>query len=140
MQPASQRASQPPRQPASRQRNAVRWWVLLAMLRTVCALSMLLPGEALNNDLHTYNRYGVQLNRKVPLWGGFTGKGDFAFRLWSENLKLDSDIWAHHIGDAVKRAASGRNIWHDNEKFLKQPKVYARHGLTMRCFPPASGA
>ena len=96
-------------------------------------------GEALNNDLHTYNRYGVQLNRKVPLWGGFTGKGDFAFRLWSENLKLDSDIWAHHIGDAVKRAASGRNIWHDNEKLLKQPRVYARHGLTMQCFPPANG-
>ena len=96
-------------------------------------------GEALSNDLHTYNRYGVQLGRKVPLWGGFTGQGNFTFRLWSVNPKLDMDIWARHIGDAVKQAASGRNIWHDNEKFLKQPKVYAKHGLTMRCFPPASG-
>ena len=96
-------------------------------------------GEALSNDLHTYNRYGIQLGRKVPLWGGFTGQGDFTFRLWSENPKLNSETWARHIGEAVKQAASGRNIWHDNEKFLKQPRVYARHGLTMRCFPPSSG-
>ena len=30
-------------------------------------------------------------------------------------------------------------MWHDNEKFLKQPTVYARHGLTMKCFPSNSG-
>ena len=45
--------------------------------------------------------------------------------------------WAHRAG--VKRAAPGRTIWHDNEKFLKQPQVYASHGLTMKCFPPNSG-
>ena len=30
-------------------------------------------------------------------------------------------------------------MWHDNEKFLKQPSVYAQHGLVMKCFPPNSG-
>ena len=30
-------------------------------------------GEALDNDLHTYNRYGVQLGDKVPLWGWIHG-------------------------------------------------------------------
>ena len=39
----------------------------------------------------------------------------------------------------MKRAADGRYIWHDNEGFLKQPKVYTTHKLTMKCFPPNSG-
>ena len=30
-------------------------------------------GERLNNDMHTFNRYGIQLCTKVPLWGGFAG-------------------------------------------------------------------
>ena len=96
-------------------------------------------GEALDNSLHTYNRYGVQLGHKVPFWGGFTGCGVFTLRLWTERSKLDKETWASHIGTSVKRAASGRTIWHDNEGFLKQPKVYRKHQLTMKCFPPNSG-
>ena len=75
----------------------------------------------------------------MPFWGGFTGDGKFTFKLWTERPKLDKTIWAGHIASGVKRAASGRAVWHDNEKFLKQPKVYSQHGLTMRCFPPNSG-
>ena len=65
-------------------------------------------GEALDNSLHTHNRYGTQLGDKVPLWGGFTGGGEFSFKLWSERPKLDKGTWAGHIGTTVKRAASGR--------------------------------
>ena len=96
-------------------------------------------GEALDNSLHTYNRYGVQLGEKVPLWGGFTGDGLFSFKLWTDKPKLSKEIWAQHIGTSVKRAASGRLVWHDNEMFLKQPDVYTTHGLSMKCFPPNSG-
>ena len=96
-------------------------------------------GEVLDNDLHTHNRYGVQLGDKVPLWGGFNGRGQFSLKLWTDKPKLDKTLWAGHIGRGVKRAASGRCIWHDNEKFLKQPSVYSQHGLAMRCFPPNSG-
>ena len=31
-------------------------------------------GEDLDNSLHTFNRYGVQLGHKVPFWGGITGE------------------------------------------------------------------
>ena len=96
-------------------------------------------GESLDNELHTYNRYGVQLGDKVPLWGGFTGSGLFTLKLWTPKPKLDTPTWPHHIGKSVKRAASGRYVWHDNEAFLKQPSVYADNGLTMKCFPPSSG-
>ena len=96
-------------------------------------------GEALDNDLHTHNRYGVQLGLKVPLWGGFNGAGQFTYKFWSEKPKLDQDIWAHQIETAVKRAASGKCIWHDNEKFLKQADVYQQSGLKMVNFPPNSG-
>ena len=96
-------------------------------------------GEARDNDLHTYNRYGVQLGEKVPLWGGFTGAGQFTLKLWTPKPKLDKPTWAEHISKGVKRAASGRNVWHDNEKFLKQPGIYKMNGLTMKCFPPNSG-
>ena len=96
-------------------------------------------GEALDNNLHTLNRYGVQLGKKVPLWGGFTGDGEFTLKLWTDRPKLDKDIWARHVGGAVKEAAANRNIWHDNEGFLKQPDVYAKHRLVMRLFPPNSG-
>ena len=30
-------------------------------------------------------------------------------------------------------------MWHDNERFLLQPEVYAEHGLTLVRFPPGSG-
>ena len=96
-------------------------------------------GEALDNDLHTYNRYGVQLGDKVPLWGGFTGTGQFTLRLWTPKPKLDKPTWAEHIAKGVKRAACGRYVWHDNEGFLKQPAVYKQNGLAMKCFPPNSG-
>ena len=92
-------------------------------------------GESLDNSLHTHNRYGVQLGDKVPLWGGFTGQGKFTLKLWTERPKLDKVVWARHIGAGVKRAASGREVWYDNEKFLKQPQEYAKHNLTMICFP-----
>lgn len=52
---------------------------------------------------------------------------------------MDKETRAAHIGHSVKRAANGRKIWHDNEGFLKQPKVYSKHKLTMKCFPPNSG-
>ena len=35
-------------------------------------------GESFNNDVLTFNRYGVQLGVKVPLWGGFAGNGKVA--------------------------------------------------------------
>ena len=96
-------------------------------------------GESLDNDLHTHNRYGVQLGIKVPLWGGFTGRGEFTMKLWTERPKLDKERWAQYIGTVVEPAAAGPNIWHDNEKFLKQQDVYAEHGLVMKNFPPNSG-
>ena len=51
-------------------------------------------GETLDNSLHTYNRYGVQLGDKVPLWGGFTGQGKFTLRLWTARPKMDKAEWA----------------------------------------------
>ena len=54
-------------------------------------------GESLDNELHTYNRYGVQLGEKVPLWGGFTGAGQFTLKLWTSKPTLDKPTWAHHI-------------------------------------------
>jgi hypothetical protein len=30
-------------------------------------------------------------------------------------------------------------VWHDNERFLLQPDVYAEHGLELVRFPPSSG-
>ena len=96
-------------------------------------------GETLDNNLHTYNRYGVQLGIKVPLWGGFTGDGRFTLKHWSEKPKLDQELWANLIGKKVKDAAAGPNIWHDNEGYLKQPEEYAKHGLVMNLFPPSSG-
>ena len=45
--------------------------------------------ERLSREVHTWNRYGVQLGVKVPLWGGFTGSGRFAFRVWSPTAKMN---------------------------------------------------
>ena len=36
--------------------------------------------ERVDPKLHTYNRYGVQAGQKVPLWGRFTGGGQFTLR------------------------------------------------------------
>ena len=104
-------------------------------------------GEEPSEDCNHFNRYGVQLGVKVPLWGGFTGRGRFTLREWTPRPKMTKEEWATRIV-RVKRAVdvadeSRRNVrakvWHDNEKFLLQPNVYASHGLQMMCFPPNSG-
>ena len=102
-------------------------------------------GEAMDPDVHTFNRYGVQLGVKVPLWGGFSVHGGFALKLWTERSKMTKEEWATHV-PALKRAASEANtrrkrrkMWLDNEGFLKIDSVYRRHGLTAIRFPPNSG-
>ena len=98
-------------------------------------------GERHDSRLHTYNRYGVQLGDKVPLWGGFSGSGHFKLRLWTATPKLNKSIWAACM-PALRRAVEGevsKNIWHDNEKFLLQPATYRRYGLRSMPFPPNSG-
>ena len=42
------------------------------------------------------------------------------------------------LADGCRRTARAK-VWHDNEKFLLQPKVYKASGLQMQCFPPNSG-
>ncbi len=101
-------------------------------------------GEALENDLHTYNRYGTQLGTKVPLWGGFTGGGAFSLRLWTEKPKMNKEAWAKLIPKVKEAADEGPGgatpkVWHDNERFLLQPDVYTEHGLELVRFPPNSG-
>ena len=61
--------------------------------------------ERMDPRLHTFNRYGVQLGVKVPLWGGFTGDGAFSLRLWIEKPKMKKEEWAQHIPQ-LKRAAA----------------------------------
>ena len=104
-------------------------------------------GETLDNDVHTYNRYGVQLGIKVPLWGGFTGGGQFTLRLWTPRAKMLKGEWAKKI-PAVKRAIDKASetratikakVWHDNERFLLQPSVYKANGMQMVRFPTNSG-
>ena len=104
-------------------------------------------GETFDNDLHTHNRYGVQMGTKVALWGGFTGNGKFTLRLWTPKPKMSNDDWAALVPD-VKNAvdnAYGHDIpprpkvWHDNERFLLCPEVYKENGLTLCRFPPNSG-
>ena len=98
-------------------------------------------GEKGDNRLHTYNRYGVQLGDKVPLWGGFSGSGHFKLRLWTATAKLNKSTWAACM-PVMRRAVEGevpKNIWHDNEKFLLQPAIYRKYGLRSMRFPPNSG-
>ena len=104
-------------------------------------------GEGMDPDVHTYNRYGVQLGVKVPLWGGFNVHGGFALKLWTSRAKMNKDEWATHL-PALKRAASQANncpgrkklkMWFDNEGFLKIDSKYRSHGLTAFRFPPNSG-
>ena len=56
------------------------------------------------NKTKTYNRYGVQLGAKVPLWGGFTGDGKFTLRLWSARSKFTKDEWAQQLPQLRKAA------------------------------------
>ena len=107
-------------------------------------------GEQVDSTLHTCNRYGVQLGTKVPLWGGFTGGGQFTLRLWTPRPKMLKTEWQKLV-PALKRAvdtaesrAQERNtkrakVWHDNEKFLLCPATYRTNGLELVRFPPNSG-
>ena len=107
-------------------------------------------GERMSNDVHTFNRYGVQLGVKVPLWGGFTGNGVFALRLWTPTPKMSKPLWAARV-PALRKAiseagmprpgesTSAFKVWQDNEGFLKQPDVYKQHGMRLVNFPPNSG-
>ena len=102
--------------------------------------------EKMDPTLHTHNRYGIQLGEKVPLWGGFTGSGDFTLRLWTPTPKMNKTAWAKLVpalGRAamLPQSASQRraNVWHDNETFLNQPDVYKKHGMISVKFPPNSG-
>lgn len=105
------------------------------------------PQEKMDPKLHTYNRYGVQLGKKVPLWGGFTGDGKFTFRIWSARSKFNKDEWAQQLPQLRKAAAMSScsrglkklKVWHDNEGFLKQPPRYKAAGLTSMLFPANSG-
>ena len=104
-------------------------------------------GERLENDFHTFNRYGVQLGTKVALWGGFTGKGTFTLRLWTRTPKMTSEQWAALVPSvrAAVDEAYGDDVpsrpwvWHDNERFLLCPDVYSQHGMSLHRFPPNSG-
>ena len=107
----------------------------------------LCEGETLSATCHHYNRYGAQLGVKVPLWGGFTGGGIFAFREWTPAPKMTKRDWAA-VQPRVKRAVDGAaevrrsvraKVWQDNERLLLQPSEYRRSGLQMECFPPNSG-
>ena len=103
-------------------------------------------GETMNNDLHTFNRYGIQLGTKVPLWGGFAGNGVFSLRLWTPKPKMTKEDWARlvpSIRTAVVNAHGGMPgkpwVWQDNERFLQIPAVYKKNGLIPKRFPPNSG-
>lgn len=108
------------------------------------------PSERLATDVHTHNRYGIQLGVKVPLWGGFTGSGKFPMRFWTPKPKMVKDQWRALI-PSMRRAidaatgtgrAPGANrdkVWHDNEGFLLAPQVYKRNGMVSVRFPPNSG-
>ena len=89
-------------------------------------------GEKLPPDANTFNRYGVQLGTKVPLWRGFTGGGQFTLRLWTPHPKMKKADWEAHVpalkravdiaeARAPERTAKRAKVWHDNEKFLFCP-------------------
>ena len=104
-------------------------------------------GEAFDNDVHTFNRYGVQLGQKIPLWGGFSGNGQFTLRLWTPKPKMTTLEW-HALVPDVKAAVDNAygddapvtaKVWHDNERFLCCPDIYRENGLESVRFPPNSG-
>jgi transposase len=107
-------------------------------------------GEKADPAVHTFNRYGVQLGEKVPLWGGFTGGGRFTLRLWTPAPKMLKPQWeklvpalkrAVDAAEAIKpeRVTKRAKVWQDNESFLKCPVTYRRHDLDLTLFPPNSG-
>jgi hypothetical protein len=107
-------------------------------------------GERMDSRAHTFNRYGVQLGIKVPLWGGFTGSGDFPLRLWTPKAKMTKAEWVQKV-PSLKRAlvqcgavaanASGKRlkVWQDGEPFLQNGQEYKRAGLEIVKFPANSG-
>ena len=107
-------------------------------------------GESMDKDVHTFNRYGVQLGVKVPLWGGFSGGGKFVLRIWSPHPKMTKEEWKAHIpqlkqaidnAEAMgsERQTKKAKVWQDNERFLKAPEEYRRYGLELVNFPTNSG-
>ena len=132
--------TRPPRNLNGRQKHAAQ----------NVAFMWMRSNEKFSREVHTFNRYGVQLGVKVPLWGGFTGSGKFALRLWTQTSKMQAPQWAKHVralrkaidSAAVRRPGlphSAYKVWQDNEGFLQQPKVYKQHGLQLVNFPPNSG-
>ena len=132
--------TRPPRNLNGRQKHAAQ----------TVAFMWMRSNEKFSREVHTFNRYGVQLGVKVPLWGGFTGSGKFALRLWTQTSKMQAPQWAKHVralrkaidSAAVRRPGlphSAYKVWQDNEGFLQQPKVYKQHGLQLVNFPPNSG-
>ena len=84
---------------------------------------------------------------RSPLWGGFSGNGKFILRLWTPQPKMTTSDWAALIPE-IKAAVDDAygddplprpKVWHDNERFLLQPDVYAANGLHLFRFPPNSG-
>ena len=105
-------------------------------------------GEKPSEKMLTYNRYGVQLGVKVPLWGGFTGGGSFVLRLYTSRAKMTKEDWRAklpHLRKVVTACSESRatqkiKVWHDNEAFLKAArKEYQKQGMAMTNFPPNSG-
>ena len=104
-------------------------------------------GEKLSHEVSTFNRYGVQLGTKVPLWGGFSGSGEFTLRLWTPRSKMTKAKWQARV-PALRRAvecggwlfgARRAHVWHDDERFLLCPEAYKKQGLEQTRFPPNSG-
>ena len=122
----------------------------LHIFRGMCSSSwrIMRRGEKMDPKLHTYSRYGVQLGTKVPLWGGFTGTGTFALKLWTPKPKMTREEWGARI-PALKRstdqvygvAARGvkHKVWMDSETFLKNPGAYKKACLVSVNFPSNSG-
>ena len=103
-------------------------------------------GEAMDKNVHTYNRCGVQLGTKVPLWGGFSDTGQFTLRMWTPAPKMTKEEWAARvpslkqaIDDADFKPPRGRaKVWQDNEKFLQTTVECEARGLEMVNFPSNS--
>ena len=103
-------------------------------------------GEKFDPQFHTFNRYGVQLGEKVPLWGGFTGTGHFPLKIWSPRAKMSREEWIKML-PILRRSVYKAGapilkrpiVWQDNETFLQAPVAYNRVGLRIMNFPPNSG-
>lgn len=87
-------------------------------------------GEKMDASTHTYNRYGVQLGKKVPLWGGFTGDGQFTLRLWTPKAKYKKEEWPEHI-PALKRAAQSHGSSDSLSRLQTLLGMFSSHGPIM---------